>query len=173
MLWLFSLFIAQPFVIPSGSMQPMLSSGDRILVNRTVYWSVPIARGDLVVFDGADSFSVEPGEFVKRVIGIEGDRIVCCTDSGQISINGVPIEESSYLYSGDLPSEVAFDVIVPDGKLWVMGDHRSESADSRSHLGDPGGGFVLESKVVGQARFIIWPPVRWQPLDSHSFKELD
>ncbi len=173
LLWLFSLFIAQPFVIPSGSMQPMLSSGDRILVNRTAYWSVPIARGDLVVFDGADSFSVEPGEFVKRVIGIEGDRIVCCTDSGQISVNGVPIEESPYLYFGDLPSEVAFDVIVPDGKLWVMGDHRAESADSRSHLGDPGGGFVLESKVVGQARFIIWPPVRWQPLDSHSFKELD
>ena len=173
LLWLFGLFVAQPFVISSDSMQPTVTSGDRILVNRAAYWSGPIGRGDLIVFEGQDSFSAESGSFVKRVIGIGGDRIACCTDAGHLSINGAAISESSYLYPGDLPSEVTFDALVPDGKLWVMGDHRSESADSRSHLGDPGGGFVLESKVVGQARFVIWPPTRWQPLDSHSFRELN
>jgi signal peptidase I len=172
LLWLFSLFIAQPFVIPSESMRPALSPGDRILVNRTAYWSTPISRGDLVVFDGADSFSIDPGDFVKRVMGVSGDRVVCCTDSGLITVNGVPIEESAYLYPGDAPSQTQFNVRVPEGKLWLLGDHRSQSADSRSHLGDPGGGFVLESKVVGQARYIIWPPARWQLLDSHTFKEL-
>lgn len=172
LLWLFSLFIMQPFVIPSASMQPALNPGDRILVNRTAYWSTPISRGDLVVFDGADSFSTESGDFVKRVVGVSGDRVVCCTEAGQISVNGVPIVESSYLYPGDAPSQTQFDVQVPEGKLWLLGDHRSQSADSRSHLGDPGGGFVLESKVVGQARLIIWPPARWQSLDSHSFKEM-
>jgi signal peptidase I len=172
LLWLFSLFIAQPFVIPSGSMQPALDPGDRILVNRTAYWSAPIARGDLVVFDGADSFSVDPGDFVKRVIGVSGDRVACCTDTGQISVNGIPLDESSYLFPADTSSESQFDVLVPEGKLWLLGDHRSQSADSRSHLGDPGGGFVLESKVVGKARYIIWPPARWQLLDSHSFKEM-
>lgn len=172
LLWLFSLFIVKPFVIPSESMQPVLNPSDRILVNRTAYWSTPISRGDVVVFDGADSFGVDPGDFVKRVVGIEGDRVVCCTDSGQLSINGVPIDESAYLYSEDQPSQTEFDVLVPEGKLWLLGDHRSQSADSRSHLGDPGGGFVLESKVVGQAEFIIWPPARWQSLDSHLFKEM-
>jgi signal peptidase I len=172
LLWLFSLFIIAPFVIPSESMQPALNPGDRILVNRTAFWSDPIARGDLVVFDGADSFSSEPGNFVKRVVGISGDRVVCCSESGEITVNGIPINESPYLYPGDIPSQLDFDVLVPEGKLWLLGDHRSQSADSRSHLGDPGGGFVLESKVVGQASFIIWPPARWQWLDSHSFEEL-
>ncbi|MDE0974544.1 MAG: signal peptidase I [Candidatus Nanopelagicales bacterium] len=173
LLWLGGVFVVQPFIISSDSMRPALKSGDRILVNRTAYWSARIARGDLIVFDGQDSFSAESGSFVKRVIGIGGDRVACCTDAGHLSINGAAITESSYLYSGDLPSEVPFDALVPEGKLWVMGDHRSESADSRSHLGDPGGGFVLESKVVGQARLVIWPPTRWQPLDSYSFKELN
>lgn len=172
LLWLFSLFVVQPFVIPSESMQPALNPGDRILVNRTAYWSAPIARGDLVVFDGADSFSTDPGDYVKRVVGVSGDRVVCCNDTGQISVNGVPLDESSYLFPGDTPSQTEFDVQVPEGKLWLLGDHRSQSADSRSHLGDPGGGFVLESKVVGQANFIIWPPARWQWLDSHSYKEM-
>jgi signal peptidase I len=172
LLWLFSLFIVQPFVIPSESMQPALNPGDRILVNRTAFWSDPIARGDLVVFDGADSFSSEPGNYVKRVVGVSGDRVVCCSESGEITVNGIPIAENSYLYPGDTPSQLEFDVLVPEGKLWLLGDHRSQSADSRSHLGDPGGGFVLESKVVGQASLIIWPPTRWQWLDSHSFKEL-
>lgn len=172
LLWLFSLFIIQPFAIPSESMQPALNPGDRILVNRIAFWSAPISRGDLVVFDGADSFSPEPGNFVKRVVGVSGDRIVCCSGSGEITVNGIPIAENSYLYPGDTPSQLEFDVLVPEGKLWLMGDHRSQSADSRSHLGDPGGGFVLESKVVGQASLIIWPPTRWQWLDSHSFKEL-
>ena len=173
LLWLFSVFIVQPFAIPSNSMEPALSTGDRILVNKTAYRSRPITRGDVVVFDGVDSFSRQSGEFVKRVIGIAGDRVVCCTDSWNLSVNGSEIQEDSYLFPGDSPSEIEFDALVPPGKIWVLGDHRSESADSRSHLGDPGGGFVLESKVVGQAQFVIWPPTRWQRLDSHTFKELN
>jgi signal peptidase I len=89
LLWLFSLFVIQPFVIPTESMQPTLNPGDRILVNRTAFWSTPISRGDLVVFDGADSFSSEPGDFVKRVVGVSGDRVVCCSESGKITINGI------------------------------------------------------------------------------------
>ena len=104
LLWLFGLFVAQPFVISSDSMQPALTSGDRILVNRAAYWSGSIGRGDLIVFEGQDSFSAESGSFVKRVIGIGGDRIACCTDAGYLSINGTTISESSYLYPGDLPS---------------------------------------------------------------------
>ena len=109
LLWLFSVFIVQPFAIPSNSMEPALSTGDRILVNKTAYRSRPITRGDVVVFDGVDSFSRQSGEFVKRVIGIAGDRVVCCTDSGNLSVNGSEIQEDSYLFPGDSPSEIEFD----------------------------------------------------------------
>ncbi|MEI7452638.1 MAG: signal peptidase I [Actinomycetes bacterium] len=179
-------FIAKPFSIPSGSMEDTLQVGDRVLVNRIVYHLRPIERGDVVVFDGTDSFvaqgvvpsrdpirglftnigqsvgviAPDSSDFVKRVVGVAGDHVQCCNSEGALLINGVPMKEN-YLFPGDVPSTVAFDAVVPEGKLWVMGDHRSNSADSRAHLGDPGGGMVSTSKVVGRVMAVVWPPSRW------------
>ncbi len=176
-------FIAKPFSIPSGSMEDTLQVGDRVLVNKVVYHLRPIERGDVVVFDGTDSFvpaeevvpkspvtavtswlgqsvglvAPDGTDFVKRVIGVGGDRVVCCNVDGRLTINGVAIDESAYLYPGASPSDQPFDVIVPSGMLWLMGDHRDNSADSRSHLGDPGGGMVPESRVIGRTMNVLWP----------------
>lgn len=185
-------FIVQVFYIPSGSMENTLEVGDRVAVNRFIYRFTEPQRGDIVVFDGVDSFvpaSAEPPSegplvefvkelgrtigivpppdtvFVKRVIGVGGDHVECCDEAGQITVNGVPLEESAYLFPGDVPSLTPFSVDVPEGKLWVMGDHRSASADSRAHQGDPGGGFVPVDRVLGKAFAIIWPWDRIQMLD--------
>lgn len=187
---LITTFVAKPFSIPSGSMEDTLKIGDRVLVNRAVYHFRPIERGDVIVFDGSDSFIrssevprrnpvvgvftwlgqsiglVPPDstDFIKRVIGVGGDRVTCCDAQGRLLVNGTPLEESAYLFAGDAPSTQAFDVVVPQGMLWVMGDHRSNSADSRAHMGDPGGGFVPESKVVGRAMAVLWPLSRLSTL---------
>jgi len=185
-LLLVSAFIVQPFLIPSSSMTPTLGVGDRVLVNKLAYrFGNSPGRGDVVVFDGTDSFvSEEAGEgnpvtgllrgagaavgllkpsetdYVKRVIGVGGDRVRCCNKRGRIEVNGVPVDEG-YLQHGDDPSAVPFDVEVPQGRLWVMGDHRSDSSDSRDHLGDPGGGTVPVTRVIGRADWIGWPARRW------------
>ncbi len=182
--FLLKTFIVQAFYIPSGSMENTLQVGDRVLVNKLVYHVRPVERGDIIVFDGAGIFGSEfepaepvgplgavgsfigsffgfgaPGQtdYIKRVIGVGGDRVVCCDDRNRITVNGVPLQERSYLYKSNPPSRQKFDVIVPEGKLWVMGDHRSASADSRAHMGDPGGGFVPVSRVVGRAFAVVWP----------------
>lgn len=174
------LFVAQAFYIPSGSMQPTLEVDDRVLVSRLAYRFGDVQRGDVVVFDGRGSFApVEPvnkpglparvaqaigttlgispseRDYVKRVIGLPGDRVVCC-ESGQLTVNGVPLREP-YVMPGDAASNQPFDVLVPTGRLWVMGDHRSSSADSRAHLGDPGGGTVPLDRVVGEVVLRFWP----------------
>jgi signal peptidase I len=97
--------------------------------------------------------------YVKRVIGLPGERVTCCDAQRRITVDGVPLEES-YLHPGDSPSDVRFDVLVPAGRIWVMGDHRSDSADSRAHLGDPGGGTIPLTRVVGRAEAVYWPPDR-------------
>ncbi|HEY9369055.1 signal peptidase I [Streptomyces sp.] len=182
---LLSHFVLQPFLIPSGSMEPTLQVGDRVLVNKLAYrFGDEPRRGDVLVFDGADSFVPEPAEgnpvagllhgaaaalglaepdethFVKRVVGVGGDRVVCCDKEGRIRVNGTQIEER-YVFLGDAPSKAPFDVVVPQGTLWVMGDHRSRSSDSRDRLGSPGGGMVPVEKVIGRADWIGWPFARW------------
>jgi len=94
--------------------------------------------------------------YVKRVIGLPGDQVACCTD-GKVTVNGVPLTETSYLYPGDAPSFPFKTVTVPPAHLWVMGDHRGDSDDSRYHTIDPGGGAIPENEVVGRAFLIIWP----------------
>src|SRR5487761_8675 len=174
-------FVVQVFSIPSGSMENTLLPGDRILVSKIVYKFRPIARGDIVVFSGAGSWDppnqppsnwfartwddatnlvgiAGPNtDYVKRVIGIPGDHVVCCNAQGQVTVNGVPLSESSYVYPGDAPSEMRFNITVPPGRLWVMGDNRGDSDDSRYRTNDPGEGTIPESAVVGRAFLIIWP----------------
>jgi signal peptidase I len=189
-------FAVQAFYIPSGSMENTLEVGDRILVNKIVYHTRAVHRGDVVVFNGPPSWNPEgsfakptnpvskalnvagravgvaPGEkdFIKRVIGVGGDHVQCCDRQGRLMINGRPLEERSYLYTDpetgeqDVPSEQKFDVTVPKGRLWVMGDHRSDSADSRYHLGEEGGGMVPVDRVIGRAFVVLWPVGRWKTL---------
>jgi signal peptidase I len=176
-------FLMQAFFIPSGSMEDTLQVGDRVLVNKLSYRFTDIQRGDVIVFNGVDSWSPEvrvqepsnpvaravrslagafgfatPNEkdYIKRVIGLPGDRVQCCDKQGRITVNGVPLNED-YLYPGDKPSTQDFDITVPPERLWVMGDHRSASSDSRAHLGDPGGGAIPIDSVIGRAFIIIWP----------------
>ena len=185
-------FVVQVYRIPSGSMENTLQVGDRVLVNKVVYHVRGIARGDIIVFSGQDSWGPDappPSSdpvvrifddvlsgiglkdnqtyYIKRVIGLPGDHVACCTD-GKVTVNGVPLSEGSYVYPGNPPSSVKFSEVVPSGHLWVMGDHRSDSEDSRYNTGDPGGGAIPENQVVGRAFLIIWPPsqIRDLPIPS-------
>jgi signal peptidase I len=164
-LLLVSTFVVQPFQVPSGSMEGTLRIGDRVLVDKLAYrFGGTPRRGDVIVFDGDGSFTQTGGtDFVKRVIGVGGDRVTCCDAKGRVEVNGRPLDET-YLYPGDMPSRVPFDIVVPDGKLWVMGDHRDDSRDSRDHLGDPGGGTVPVGRVIGRADWIGWPVGHWTRL---------
>jgi signal peptidase I len=134
----------------------------------------PLARAydDTVrkLFDAVGSLFGAPldqTDFVKRVIGVPGDHVVCCNPQGLITVNGVPLHEHSYLYPGDQPGSAPsgipghFNVRVPAGYLWVLGDHRGISDDSRGHEADPGNGMIPENKVIGRAFVIVWPPSQW------------
>ncbi|EWS94857.1 signal peptidase I [Streptomyces filamentosus] len=187
-LLLFSSYVVQPFLVPSGSMEPTLRVGDRVLVNKLAYrFGAEPQRGDVVVFDGTGSFVredldanplaglvrgaaaslglAEPADtdFVKRVVGVGGDRIVCCDAKGRLAVNGTVVDEP-YLYPGDTASRAPFDIVVSAGTLWMMGDHRSRSSDSRDRLGSPGGGMVPVERVTGRVDWLGWPPARVGPL---------
>jgi signal peptidase I len=164
-LLLVSHFVVEPFEVPSTSMENTLRVGDRVLVDKLAYrFGGTPQRGDVIVFDGKDSFRQTSGtDYVKRVIGVGGDRVTCCDRQGRLMVNGHPLDET-YLRPGDDPSRVAFDIVVPEGRLWVMGDHRDDSSDSRDHLGDPGGGTVPVGRVIGRADWIGWPVGHWTRL---------
>jgi signal peptidase I len=173
---LLRMFVVQAFVVPSGSMLPTIEQTDRIIVSKL---SEP-DRGDVVVFEdpggwlppgegatdrsgllarGLEFVGVLPasdkGFLVKRLIGMPGDRVACCDGQGRVTVNGEPLNEP-YLPRGTAPSIQRFDVEVPRGRIWVMGDNRSNSGDSRPHLAD-GTAFVPMENVVGGAFAIIWP----------------
>ncbi|MFI0167172.1 signal peptidase I [Streptomyces sp. NPDC017095] len=162
-LLLLNAFVAQPFEIPSGSMEQGLRIGDRILVNKVAYrFGAPPRRGDVIVFDGTGYFG--DADYVKRVVGVGGDHVTCCDTRGRIEVNGRPVDETAFLYPGDSASSVPFDVVVPPGRLFVLGDHRDDSSDSRDHLGSPGGGMIPVGDVIGRADWIIWPYPHWTRL---------
>jgi len=105
-------------------------------------------------------------DYIKRVIGVPGDRVVCnracARDRGPVTVNGVALHESSYIYPGAAPSQIQFNIVVPPGRLWVMGDNREVSDDSRLRMGDPGRGTIPENEVIGRAFVVVWPPSHWR-----------
>lgn len=190
-------FLVRSFYIPSGSMEQTLQQDDRILVDELTPRFGGYDRGDIVVFrDPGGWLPVMPepdraplveavdwalsvvglsapdskDHLIKRIIGVPGDHVVCCNAVGQITVNDVPIDESPYLNLADgqsVPTEVPFDVVVPDGSLWVLGDNRDHSRDSRYNRDQPSQGFVPLDNVVGRAFLITWPFDRFGPLDFH------
>jgi signal peptidase I len=193
--FLIKTFLIRSFYIPSESMEPTLLRNDRIIVNQLVPDLMPVEHGDVVVFrdpggwltpqpepegnsvvDGIDFVLSLIGltapdsndHLIKRVIGLPGDRVVCCNELGQMTINGVPIEEPYIAPAGAAGAQdVPFDVVVPDDSLWVMGDNRGNSRDSRFNQDGPTDGFVPYDNLVGRAIIISWPVSRWAWLDNH------
>ncbi len=175
-------FFIQSFFIPSPSMESTLMVDDRIVVNKMASSASDLRRGDIVVFvdpggwlappanqpTGAQKLLVDTLTFIgilpqhagehmiKRIIGMPGDTVACCGEDGRLTVNGTPVDET-YLDPGVLPSEVPFEVVVPADSIWVMGDNRQNSRDSRAHIGMPGGGFIPMSRVEGRASFIVYP----------------
>lgn len=176
-------FFFQSFWIPSGSMEPTLHVNDRILVTKWRPEPLDLRRGDIVVFrdpgtwlgpvDTSDDTAIESlgksvltftgllpedaGEhLVKRVVGLPGETVECCDAEGRITVDGEPLDET-YLPAEVDPSLTDFSTTVPDGYVWVMGDNRPFSADSRAHQGDPGGGSVSIGSIVGTAFATVWP----------------
>ncbi|MEV1053133.1 signal peptidase I [Streptomyces sp. NPDC049887] len=187
-------FLVQAFVIPSGSMEQTIRIDDRVLVDKLTPWfgSKP-ERGDVVVFQDPGGWlqdeqtprrddpvgvkqvkdvlafigllpSDDEQDLIKRVVAVGGDSVKCCDQKGRVTVNGVPLNEP-YLRPGNAPSKLPFDVQVPEGRLFVMGDHRSNSADSRFHLDEEYSGTVSEDEVVGRAVVIAWPLDHWRKLE--------
>ncbi|MEJ1155676.1 MULTISPECIES: signal peptidase I [Microbacterium] len=190
-------FVVRSFYIPSGSMENTLQVNDRILVDEITPRFAGYSRGDIVVFEdpggwlpvttqaarppiieGVDwmlslvglSSPDSDDHLVKRLIGLPGDHVVCCNSVGQITVNGTAIDESAYIKTPTVDAAASgdeFDVIVPDDSLWVLGDNRYRSKDSRYNTDQPGKGFVPVDNVVGRAFLVTWPFDRFGLLDFH------
>ncbi len=181
--WLIKTLLVQAFFIPSSSMHDTLVEDDRIMVSKLTPGPFDLERGDIVVFKDPGGwlegqkpveatgwrgalndvltfvglYPQDAGEhLVKRVIGLPGDRVACAGPGEPVTVNGVALDEP-YLAEGAIPSQMAFDVTVPPDSLWVMGDNRQRSSDSRLHQGDPGGGAIPVDNVVGKAFVLVWP----------------
>ncbi|QGZ53119.1 MULTISPECIES: signal peptidase I [Streptomyces] len=182
-------FLVQAFSIPSDSMMNTLQRGDRVLVDKLTPWfgSEP-ERGEVVVFHDPGGWlegepvpeqnlvqeflsfiglmpSAEDKDLIKRVIAVGGDT-VSCKEGGKVVLNGKPLDETAYIYPGSTPcGDKPFGPItVPEGSIWVMGDNRQNSLDSRYHQNLSGGGTVSNEKVVGRAIVVAWPVTRWATL---------
>jgi signal peptidase I len=187
-------FLLQAFVIPSGSMEQTIQIQDRVVVDKLTPWfgSKP-KRGDVVVFSDPGGWlqdeqipknddpivvkqvkqvltfigllpSDGEQDLIKRVVAVGGDTVRCCNNDGRVTVNGVPLTEP-YLKPGNVPSTLKFEVRVPIGRIFVMGDHRSNSADSRFHLNEKDRGTVSEGGVIGRAVVIAWPINHWRKLE--------
>ena len=181
-------FVGQMFLIPSISMESTLEVDDRVVVEKLS----AAERGAVIVFKDPGGWLTDAtprqrgpiGEafqfigvlpdtgtehLIKRVIGVEGDRVACCDAAGRLIVNAEPLDETSYLTAGPggvplRPSAITFDVVVPRGHFFVMGDNRDHSRDSRCHLNDTQAGgatgenaFVSQDLVVGRAIAVVWP----------------
>jgi signal peptidase I len=188
-------FLVQPFFIPSESMEKTLHgcpgcTADRILVDKVSYRFHGPKPGDIVVFRGPPSWTPEAPppsggmlsriggylgmprsdeeDFVKRVVAVGGQKVACCDRKGRVTVDGKPLEEP-YIYQNSPAAQREFGpVTVPADRLWVMGDHRSASADSRSHIDDRSAGTVSVDDVIGRAFVIVWPVSRWNVLGAPS-----
>jgi signal peptidase I len=152
--------VAEVRAVQSDSMVPTMAAGERVLVVKAAVDRWDLGLGTVVVFDAADLWtdSQDPAGsvFVKRVVGVGGDRISCCTDDGLLIRNGQPLAEP-YL-DGARSDQQVFDIVVKPDHYWLLGDNRAGSADSRAHLGDPGGGNVPASRIIGPVEAVVWPP---------------
>ncbi|KTR05343.1 signal peptidase I [Curtobacterium luteum] len=158
-------FLVRSFYIPSESMEDTLLVGDRVLVNELVPGLVPLQRGDVVVFTDPGGWlgTGQGDDLIKRVIGLPGDRVSCCGSDGRLSVNGKAVDEPYVVHEAgsDRVSGTDFDITVPKNHIWVMGDNRYDSADSRAH------GSVPVDDVVGRAFITTWPVSRWTVLSRY------
>jgi len=196
-------WLIQAFYIPSGSMENTLVRDDRVIVSKLTPGPFDLNRGDIVVFrdpgnwlgtvpetnEGGTRESVRrvlqfvglvpddsDDHLIKRVIGLPGDHVVCCDKNGQLTINGVSITEP-YIKPGDTPGggKASFDITVPPGKVWVMGDHRSDSSDSRFHDDGTGAtGSVPIEDITGRSVMIVWPidHVKWLSVPERVYSDV-
>ena len=190
------MFLLRAFVIPSGSMTQTLAIGDHILVNELTGAALPLHRGDIVVFRDSQGWLGESGtagqfdplapaadwlnglrghtttgpHLVKRIIGLPGDHVSCAGPCAHLLVNGRSIREPYLSKESNCASDSGFDVTVPEGKLWVMGDNRVGSADSRYHITEPGRGFVPISDVMGTTIAVTWPVTRMHLLSDAGYK---